>query len=937
MGESAKADKSVHGPADANQAASKAREALQKANSQSQSIKAFGIASWHWNTVDDSISWLSDDEALCILCTTGDALIELISPEDREEFNARVHAALELTEPQQMKLRVLDRRGQLRSYLWSGQAIFGSESKVGAPPNQLFGTLVDIERYQGLRERSDHLTLQKRALLENLPDVAWMKDVEGRFTAVNRPFCERFGLDPDHAEGKTDLDIYPQEKADAIRRDDERVISSGQPVRYESCHIVDGCENWVEVLKRPIFDGEGRVLGTVGASRDISARKAAERELVSTTRELERAKERLQLALEGSQLVLWDTDLVSGDIYLSEGWASLVGLPPGATHTSMQELMMLVHPEDKPGLLAASREAISGTRSEYLVEHRIRTTDGQWKWILSRGKVTQRDPNGQVRRMSGTNMDITDRKSMETQLKGARDNADAANRAKSGFLANMSHEIRTPMSGVLGMMELLQMSPLTNEQREIARMAHESATALLRLIDDILDFSKIEANQLEIHSEPVSVRKLAHQSVSIYKEIAARKRLPLDFIIDPDLSDFYTSDALRLSQIINNLLSNAIKFTDTGKVSLDIGVKEHREKADLVRIRVADTGIGIPASLQAHLFRPFSQADSSTARKYGGTGLGLSICQRLVSIMGGAIQMESTEGKGTVMTVEIELPVSKTTGKNIVDTDILHGYPSGAPGGRRVLVVDDHPINLNLLLRQLHILGYEVDSAADGAEALLKWRAGHQELILTDCHMPNMDGYELARAIRKEESLRGDTPIPIVACTASAVSGESELCLAAGMNDYLTKPVSISALRRMLDQWLPADVPKDNQEAPLESPTLDSLVAPLNRTALEQFTNGDKDIERGIFSQFLDATRADAQTLREALKEKDVLAGTKAAHRIKGSSRMMGANPVAELAEQIEKSGKNGDVTQMINLLPIFEDEHVRLVSWLERAVTGDA
>jgi PAS domain S-box-containing protein len=905
-------------------------------------VDATGISGWHWDTAGDIISWTACTGALRLSCSDRQSLLDRVAPEDQPAFKAVVEDALRLPGPRQLKLRMLDRLGHLRWCLWQGQAIPAAGGN--STPSQLFGTLIDIDEGRTIRERADELASQKRALLENLPDVAWMKDVDGRFIAVNRQFCERFGLDPDHAEGKTDRDIYPSEKADAIRRDDERVLSSGQPVRYESCHIVNGQENWVEVLKRPIFDAEGRVIGTVGASRDISARKAAERELGGTAEALRRATERLQLALEGSQLALWDTDLASGAIYLSEGWASLASLPAGETHTSMQELITMVHPDDQATLLTAARETVKGVRSEYLVEHRIRTPDGQWKWILSRGKVTQRDAAGRALRMSGTNMDITGRKAMETALESARDAADAANRAKSAFLATMSHEIRTPMNGVLGMMELLEMTPLTSEQQETARMAHDSAAALLRLIDDILDFSKIEAGQLEIRRESVSIAKVANQSVAIYKDLAARKQLPLEFHIDSALSDFYVSDALRLSQIINNLLSNAIKFTDTGRVRLDIGVVEHRNRADLVSIRVSDSGIGVPKSQQAHLFRPFAQADSSTARKYGGTGLGLSICERLARMMGGSIHMDSVQGKGTVMTVLLELPVSQVADHGMSPETSRSPAALTSHGGR-VLIAEDHPINLDLLMRQLRMLGYEADSASDGAQALLKWRTGDYQLILTDCHMPNMDGYEMARAVRSEEASRGSRPIPIVACTASALAGESDLCFAAGMNDYLPKPVTIAELRRTLERWMPLEptgAGSDSGTTGLEkgrvgemSNDVNPALQPIDLAALEQFTGGDKDIERDIFRQFLDATRADAQALRQTIGGSNPQASAKAAHRVKGSSRMMGANPLADVAEQMEKAGKAGDAATILALLPAFEQEHARLLAWLEAAIAA--
>ena len=804
--------------------------------------------------------------------------------------------------------------------------------------------MMDIHERKLAQLAADAEAAQKRALLENLPDVAWMKDLDGRFIAVNRPFCERYNLDPAGAPGMSDSDIYPPEKADAIRRDDVRVITSNSTVRCQSSQTIDGQQYWVEVIKTPIHDAQGRVVGTVGASRDISMYKAAERaeresserfrmlaelssdwfweqdsefrfthftannlrhealglmslidqrhwdnnrggttpaqwaahratleahlpytdfeydyaapdgkilrfsvsgkpiydaqhvfrgyrgigrditQTVRDTGELKRLRQRMQLAQVGSHLSLWTADLANHSVYLSEGWAALLGTTPGETHISMDELLARVHPADLPMLLKASKDALKGAINEYTVEHRVRANDGRSIWIMSRGRVTGRDATGRATQLSGINFDITDSKNLETSMRmalseaealletsptamavvrgrvisrcnsameqlfgapsggltgkstrvlfpdeeawlragseaysvvsqsetfraerelvradgthfwavvarrridsdasevvfsytdvteqqklalalaQARDAANAANQAKSGFLAAMSHEIRTPMNGVLGMLELLELSKLNEEQRDTARLARESASALLRLIDDILDLSKIEAGQLEIHPDRVSLQDLLRQSAAIYQDLAAKKCIALETRIEAGLSSHHLADGLRLSQIVNNLLSNAIKFTAAGSVTLEAALIERHEAVERICIRVDDTGIGVTPEQQERLFKPFSQADSNTTRKYGGTGLGLSICNRLANLMGGSIKMVSRPGKGTSMTLLLEFPVESDEATAPTPAVLAPAASTKRLPAGRILVAEDHPVNLNLVMRQI--------------------------------------------------------------------------------------------------------------------------------------------------------------------------------------------------------------------------------------------
>ena len=864
-----------------------------------------------------------------------------------------------------------------------------------------------ISQRREAERRLEEQLMFVQMMLDALPNQVVLTNEHYEIAMTNLAYRQMF-LGGENLNGSYDR-LLNNRLPEAIRarviEEDARVWESGEELHGRGeIRLADGAEHQMIYTKRLFVGPNGKRLGILTVLTDVTELKQAR----SAAQEAQTRLTQITDSMPG--LVYQYHWLGPGNgsfLYTSQGLKEMMGSEEEADDTILGLTGQALH----DFVTTVERHALTMQPLDLEVEIKRR---GQAGYLQIRGHfVRQEGLEGVI--LNGVVQDITNLKRQELELRQARRVAEEATQVRSRFLATMSHELRTPISGMHGMLELLQMSSLDDDQRYMLRNISTSTNHLLYLVNDILDFSKMEAGQLQLNPHPCRLTSVICDVIRGHAALAYGKGLNVTLAWGREVPDQASMDAVRVGQVVSNLLSNAVKFTEVGEIAIQVGYQAHQ-----LTLRVRDTGIGIAREKQVNLFTPFKQVESDITRRFGGTGLGLAICHQLTLKMGGSLVLESEAGVGTTMTFAIPLAACQwdapplagqawwwfgedevlqsvmeqlgatlhrltadqwrhplegyllaqesrleqalgsgwlqhlqqsslkgivlsphealrgrmgsdawwRIGQSPIYPDLLletcrqlsserPSQPMQMQGARlkgRVLVADDHPVNRALLTRQLAILGIDPEVVDDGEKALRAWQGQEFALLLTDCHMPVMDGYTLARTLRAA----GDEA-PIIGVTADTSEEASQQMLEAGMNDMLFKPYSLETLRQTLVRWLPA-VSQLSESAP-PPPT-----QALGLSWLSLF--GDEAVARSMASEYLEANRQDGEDMMLALARQDTQALVETAHRIKGAARMVGQSALATEAARLEAAARLKQLDRL--------DELGQTVQALMNAIRGE-
>ncbi len=943
----------------------------------------------------------------------------------------------------------------------------------------VLGIARDITAQHEAQEALRESEAQTRLLLESTAEAIYGVDEEGKFTFVN-PSCLRL-LGYEHDEdllGKHSHSLIHHSHADGSPYPacECRVYQTfkndqGVHVDDEVFWQRDGTPIPVEYWSYPIHR-DGKTVGTVVAWFDISERRAAEAQLRKLSQAVEQSFESFIITDRKGNIEYVNKAFRDNTGYTNE---EVIGQNPrilqsGKTPKKTFKALWNTIGSGRPwkGTLY-NRRKDGSEYVEFVFISPIRQEDGRiTHYVAAQEDVTERQRADEELKQYRFHLEELVEERTKA-LAEARQRADAANQAKSAFLANMSHEIRTPMNGVIGLLDVLERSSLSDQQNDLVTIIRQSAGTLLGVIDDVLDFSKIEAGRMELELAPLSVADLVESVCTSLAVAAARRGIELHVFVDPQIPSQVFADGLRLRQVLYNLIGNALKFTG-GQASRQgcVWVTAERTQHEPLRLRftVEDNGIGMAPEKVEHLFDAFTQAEVSTTRRFGGTGLGLTICKRIVELMDGTIDVASELDAGANFAVELPLEtLSDENPKNDVDLAgvhcILHGkrhrdtegigiylrhagaqisqissmdqltsvsmaptatnviictdntLPAATSGkharpptdipilfigygkqrppcterpntitingnglrrktllrnvavaagraqpsasdsngdtpqdrqfvaptvaeardqGRLILIAEDDTVNQTVILQQLTLMGYAAEVANNGIEALEKWRKGGYALLLTDLHMPEMDGYELATKIRHEET---GGRLPIVVLTANALHGEEQYAAAAGVDDYLTKPVQLDRLEHALERWLPhvsatqrADFLPTIIEATHQqtNPALDII----DLAVLKGLVGDDVAVINKLLSSYDETAKEYAQALQTSYEDDDLAEVGRVAHKLKSASRSIGATAFGDLCANIESAAKNGLNESLQPLMTKFKDNFMDVGEALE-------
>ena len=808
----------------------------------------------------------------------------------------------------------------------------------------IFGISKDLTAEQEAQQKFERMFRNNPALM------ALSILTERKFIDVNNVFLTTLGYSRDDVIGRSSAELAlfadPDHREIIMEhlRQHGRIGDFETQLRRKDGTVLDG------LLSAEVISSQDRQFALI-VMIDITERKALESNLRAS-------EQKYRYLIENSQDIVYTISPEGIFTFVSPSWTTLLGHEP--EEIIGKSFHPLIHPDDLNICLSTVQRILEMKgRLQDGIEYRVLHKNGTWRWHMSSGSLL-RDAEGRVIGIHANAHDITERKLADENLQKANaelelqtllaqemaKQAEMANNAKSEFLANMSHEIRTPMNGVIGMTGLLMETALTDEQQRYAEAVQTSAESLLSIINDILDFSKIEAGKMDIDALDFHLPSLLEGFTATMSLRARSKGLALAASVAPQVPQLLQGDPGRLRQILTNLVGNALKFTNHGEVAIHVSLESETDTTVLLRFAIRDTGIGIPKDKLPLLFIKFSQVDGSTTRQYGGTGLGLAISKQLVEMMDGDIGVTSEEGRGSEFWFTapfIKRPESLLPKMQPLAAlqDASAGEPAFSPikVGARILLAEDNIVNQQVAMGILKKMGLHIDAVANGAEAVEALAMLPYDLVLMDVQMPVMDGLEATRCIRNPQSAIRNHAIPIIAMTAHAMQGDREQCLAAGMNDYVAKPIMLPELSAVLKKWLPDDryQPERTKEdsIPVKLKKDNAGAEPIwDRAAMLDRLMGDEKMAREIQAGFLEDIPQQIQSLKGYLETGDSRSVQRQAHTIKGASANMGGERLRKAAFEIEKAAGIADLDAARNLVAELEMQFSHLNDVMTNSAT---